>query len=132
MVFLALNLTRAGVGDYWDDVDRWVRNTFAESQMLSTEFPDKIPDQYITTPEQAEDVARDLRLPLTVGPVTYPHHTTENVAERTIGSFLGWMRAKDVLHVVETKHGPKLLPLSVMHCCTANGARTLYYGRYAR
>ena len=36
MIFLALTLTRAGVGDYWDDVDRWVRNMFAEGQLVDT------------------------------------------------------------------------------------------------
>ena len=38
MVFLALYLTRAGIGDYWDDVDRWVRNVYAEGQMLDADF----------------------------------------------------------------------------------------------
>jgi len=37
MVWLALYLTRAGVGDYWDDVDRWVRNAYIEGQILSVE-----------------------------------------------------------------------------------------------
>ena len=33
MVGLSLKLTEAGVGDYWDDVDRWMRNMLAENQL---------------------------------------------------------------------------------------------------
>ena len=33
MIALGLKLTTAGVGDYLDDVDRWVRNMFAEGQI---------------------------------------------------------------------------------------------------
>ena len=49
MVFLALYLTRAGLDDYWDDVDRWVRNVYAEGQMCDTRFMDGIPDSYFAT-----------------------------------------------------------------------------------
>ena len=28
MVALAVRLSRLGVGDYWDDADRWIRNIF--------------------------------------------------------------------------------------------------------
>ena len=37
------------------------------------------------------------------------------------------MRANDGLSVVKTEEGPKLPSHGIMHCCTANGARTLYY-----
>jgi len=33
MVLLALSLTRAEIGDYWDDADRWVRDMYSEAQM---------------------------------------------------------------------------------------------------
>ena len=36
MLGMALKLSEAGVGDYWDEIDRWVRNHFAEAQL--TEF----------------------------------------------------------------------------------------------
>ena len=32
MVALGVKLTRAGAGDYWDDVDRWTRNQLVETQ----------------------------------------------------------------------------------------------------
>ena len=110
MVFLALNLTRAGVDDYWDDVDRYVRNMYAEGQIQSSDFCDHIPDSYFN-PE----------------PNTRLHIDDHNIAERSVGAFLGWMRANDGLTVTQTDAGPKLFHRAVQHCCTANGARTLYY-----
>lgn len=110
MVFLALYLTRAGVGDYWDDVDRWVRNVYAEGQIRDAGFLDCIPDSYFNP-----------------DPGQHPHPDIRDIPQRSVGSFLGWMRANDGLDVVNTDQGPKLSPHSIMHCCTANGARTLYY-----
>lgn len=113
MVFIALYLTRAGIGDYWDDVDRWVRNMYAEGQICDTSFLDGIPDSYFATEHSAR-----------------PHQDTRDIPRRSVGSFLGWMRANDGLDVVKTQktqEGPKLSGHSIMHCCTANGARTLYY-----
>ena len=110
MVFLALYLTRAGIGDYWDDVDRWMRNMYAEGQMLSADFLDRIPESYFRTE-----------------PLSKPHMVTENVAEQSAGSFFGWMRANDGLAIEQTEEGPKLKAQSIMHCCTGNGARTLYF-----
>ena len=110
MVFLALYLTRAGIGDYWDDVDRWVRNVYAESQMLDANFLDRIPESYFDS---------------TPGTETY--RDTRDVAGRSVGSFFGWMRANDGIRMMKTEEGSKLPGRAIMHCCTANGARTLYY-----
>ena len=110
MVFLALYLTRAGIGDYWDDVDRWVRNVYAEGQMLDADFLDQIPGDCFN-PDPGTERYRD----------------TRDVARRSVGSFFGWMRANDGIRVMRTEGGPKLPGRSIMHCCTANGARTLYY-----
>ncbi len=110
MVLLALYLTRAGLGDYWDDVDRWVRNVYAEGQMCDADFLHDVPEDYFSS-----------------HPSERPHTDTQDIAQRSVGSFLGWMRANDGLHVEQTEEGPKLTGLSIMHCCTANGARTFYY-----
>jgi hypothetical protein len=110
MVFLALNLTRAGLGDYWDDVDRWVRNMYAEGQMRRTDFIDDIPDSCFATQ-----------------PPEYVYQDTNDVLGRSVGSFWGWMRANDGLQVDKTPEGLKLTNRAIMHCCTANGARTLYH-----
>jgi hypothetical protein len=110
MVLLALYLTHAGVGDYWDDVDRWVRNVYAEGQVRDTAFLDRVPEGHLN-PE----------------PSPRPYADTRDVASRSVGSFLGWMRANDGLTVNRTDDGPKLSERSVMHCCTGNGSRTLYF-----
>ena len=47
MVFLALYLTRRGLGDYWDDVDRWVRNQYAQAQITNADFVERIPDRFL-------------------------------------------------------------------------------------
>ncbi len=97
MVFLALYLTRAGLGDYWNDVDRWVRNMYAEGQIRDTKFLDSIPDSYLTT-EPSRRLHPDIR----------------DIPQRSVGSFLGWMRANDGLNVMETQEGPKLSEHSIM------------------
>jgi len=111
MVFLALYLTRAGTGDYWDDVDRWVRNVYAEGQMTNADFLDRIPAAYFDSGDHAQQPGKD----------------TRDVAARSVGSFFGWMRANDGIRVTKTDDGPKLPGHAIMHCCTANGARTLYH-----
>ena len=110
MVVLALALTRAGLGDYMDDVDRWVRNLYSEGQLLDADYANHIPDSCFVDE---------------VRPRSYPD--TDRVHERSVGSFLGWMRANDGLDLEQTAEGPKLTHHAVMHCCTANGARTFYY-----
>ena len=43
MIAIALLLSDDGVGDYWDDADRWIRNMFAEGQLLSTDWIYHVP-----------------------------------------------------------------------------------------
>ena len=99
MLLTALWLTEAGAGDYWDDIDRYLRNQFAEMQMTSgdwiTRMAEKRPPQPIGEDEAA------------VGDPT-----------RCVGSFAGWSSANDFW--VGAGNG-------IMHCCTGNGARALYY-----
>lgn len=91
MVWLALYLTRAGIGDYWDDVDRWVRNMYTEGQYCDVEL-------------LGADAAHDSRRV----------DDERTVQERMLGSFFGWMTPNSAGKC------------RIMHCCTGNGARTLY------
>ena len=98
MINLALKLTKLGIADYWDDVDRWVRNQFAENQLTRIDWIERI-----------HNPAKEINV-MRVG------ETDERVAERNIGAFAGWPSANDWS-----------LTAGIMHCCTGNGARTIYY-----
>jgi hypothetical protein len=74
MVDLAIMLSLAHAGDYWDDADRWIRNQFAEGQLTKIGWID--------------------HLAQTVTPVAY-NETSDHVAERNIGGFAGWPSAND-------------------------------------
>ena len=109
MCWLAMYLTKAGIGDYWDDVDRWVRNVYSQGQLCDISLFDSIPKGYYRT-----------------GSDNRPYKDMTNIKQRSLGSFFGWMRANEALEVQQTPQGPKLKEQSIQHCCTANGARTFY------
>jgi parallel beta-helix repeat protein len=98
MILLALNLTEAGAGDYWDDVDRYVRNQFAEVQITRSDWI----DQMVAT--------------LPPSPVE-PDKTALDNSTRLVGCFLGWATANDVCRC----------DIGIQNCCTGNGTRALYY-----
>ena len=97
MIALGLKLSDAGLGDYWDDVDRWVRNVFVEGQL---------------TPARADWMKRySSSLPASAQLSKY--EMTERVVERNVGAF-GFPRAND-------------WGTYIMHCCTGNATRAIYY-----
>jgi hypothetical protein len=102
MLAMALKMSAAGVADYWDDADRWTRNHFAESQITSADWINRLAER---SPKKA---------------VAW-NETGDHVAERSIGAFAGWSTANDF--GVETPQHPR----SIQHCCTGNSARTMYY-----
>jgi len=71
-----LKLSEAGVADYWDDVDRWVRNMIAESQMLTAEWV-----YYLPGSKGGESLRVDEPVKTDVV------RTNDRVAERNLG---GW------------------------------------------
>lgn len=102
IIHVAVKLTLAGAADYWDDVDRWTRNQFADGQLTESEWVYKMADKLPPNPE-------------------FPNRayaSIEKVAERTVGGFAGWPSANDW-----QGHDR----LSFMHCCTGNGTRAIYY-----
>jgi hypothetical protein len=109
MIALSLELTRLGVGDYWDDADRWTRNQFYENQL---------------TPEksaQIGDLGQKSGLPVRHEDGLFA--TNDRVAERNIGSFAGWASANEWLDYEMRAKGRG----GIMHCCTGNAAQTVYY-----
>jgi hypothetical protein len=105
MIALALKLSEAGAcpnggpdgGDYYDDAERWARNHFAEGQLTRCDWIDRKP-RYMD------------RRPI------FPYETEDRVAERNVGAFGGWMTGGDWAS-----------RMGVMHCCTGNATRTLFY-----
>jgi hypothetical protein len=97
MIGIAAKLTQAGVGDYWDDLDRWTRNQFAENQLTEGEWVYRL----------AESMPKK--------PVAY-NETADHVVERNLGGFSAFASANEwVLH-----DGPG-------GCCSGNSTRALYY-----
>jgi hypothetical protein len=99
MTGLALKLSAAGLGDYWDDADRWLRNMFAEGQLLSAEWAYR------------RGAAGEKQSTADFDPVV---QCIDRVPERCVGAFAGWPRVND--------WGD-----GIMHCCTGNATRALYY-----
>ncbi len=64
MISLALHLSYAGLGDYWDDVDGYVRNHLTEGQFIDLEKMKRLNSNL--TPEQ------------------------EKLLERAVGTYCGW------------------------------------------
>ena len=108
MIAAALKLSLLGI-DKWDDVDRWVRNQFAECQLTDTTW---------LTDGHLEPVDRALA-PLPAAGCSGPTYgTTDRVIERAVGSFAGWPSANDFVQGSGW---------SIMHCCTGNATRIVYY-----
>lgn len=97
MVPLAIRLSQVGIGDYWDDVDRYVRNQLVEQQLTRKDYLEKLAEN---SPVKS---------------VQPPRETSDRVIERNLGGFVGH---GDLTLLPNTW---------IMHCCTGNGAPALYY-----
>ncbi|RKY04897.1 MAG: hypothetical protein DRP56_09520, partial [Planctomycetota bacterium] len=93
-------LSASGAGDNWDNVDRWVRNQFAEAQLKHTDWVGRM---------NANKPAKPIP----------PHSTSEDVLARNVGSFSGHMWVNDWF---TNRHGG----MAIQHCCTARAAAALY------
>jgi len=100
MMMLAMNLSKMGQGDYWDDVDRFVRNQFAEMQMRNGDWINRVAATHPTA---------------AVG----PGEDGDRVAERVVGSFAGWASANDIIDSEDMSF--------ISGCCTGNGSRAIFY-----
>jgi hypothetical protein len=97
MIAIALKLTDGGAGDYYDDVDRWVRNQFAEQQLTNGGW---IHELEKTQPRR---------------PVAF-NETADRLVERNIGTFAGWSSGNEFASQI-----------GIQQCCLGNSARALYY-----
>ena len=108
MIYLALRQSTAGVADCWDDVDRWVRNMFAETQLLETDWAYTFSKKH-GSPEQ--------RWPDLPEQSLSTYRETEKVPERHHGSWAGWALPND------WQGQPHC---SAEACCFGNAANHLY------
>ena len=97
MIGLATALSRAGVGDYWDDVDMYVRNQLAEQQVIDADLLQGVS-------QHSPGIKIDS-----------PRQTSDQVIQRNIGGFVGYGNLTEL---------PKTW---IMHCCTGNSTQALYY-----
>ena len=111
MIALGLKLTDAGVGDYYDDVDQWVRNMFAEGQLTPAHryWLERYSQQ--GTRYHRETAALGTLPTTTVDPM---YQTTDRVIERNVGNFAGWPAPND-------------WSVEIQHCCTGNATRAIYF-----
>jgi hypothetical protein len=103
MTALAAVLSAAGVGDYWDDADQYMRNQFAENQLLDAGWIEEM-------------VASDRNPP----PRRFDIDGTRDVAKRLVGWFTSYGSASSWF--MEFPRAP-----GTVACCLGNGSRSLYY-----
>ena len=112
MIAIALKLSRAGAGDYWDVADRWIRNLFYEGQLKHSDV------QWMHwLGECTNTFETEAPLP--------PYHTTERAVERNVGAFGGWLAPNDWMP--DFPQNNYWMSAGIMHCCTGNAARAIYY-----
>ena len=117
LVALGIQLSDAGIGDYWDDVDHVVRNSLCEAQVTDLDGLRHIGE---VSPERPKDAAwgaaYDWRFSSGILYAPLPgQECTDRVLERSIGAF-----ACNLL-------GGRYQSPFQMHCCTSNGNQAFYY-----
>ncbi|RKY04131.1 MAG: hypothetical protein DRP56_10440, partial [Planctomycetota bacterium] len=100
MTAVAIKMSRAGIGDYWDDVDRLIRNHLTESQIMDRDLLEQMVQ---TNPKKVLQHGHQGEI------------CTDNVLDRVIGSFPVKMTATSII------------PNRIIMCCTGNGSRGLAY-----
>jgi len=120
MLDLAIKFSSAGVGDYWDDADRWVRNHFAESQMQNSSW------MYATDWGRSDYIGEWPDDPRHAKCIENPEICNmfledNDVGLKNIGNFASWPKPND-------GYGNEIAPQQrvMMHCCTGVGNLALY------
>ena len=111
MIVLALKLSAANAGDYYGDAERWVRNHYAESQLT----PDKV--ALLIQEGKRRGVKKEILY----------NETTDRVGERNVGAFSSWSLPNEWWGEEPPTETRKKNDNLIMHCCTSNGTRAIYY-----
>ena len=127
LVAMTVRMSEEGLGDYWEDADRVIRNHLVESQFtdkaqlerIVENMPHRPPEQPTGKQQKAsgEVVLSQMRnVELDAGPVVAPHQLSyDRVLERSVGIFASYLMPTSALS------------WRTMQCCSANAARGLYY-----
>lgn len=107
LLALAIRLSDAGMGDYWDDVDSIVRNQLVESQFIDS-------DRLKTISQLYDKKYSDERLKSQVAGIP-SRVSTDNIIDRTLGCFGAWIKPTSIEN-----------PWSA-GCCNGNASQGLYY-----
>ena len=99
LIHSALWLTLSGHADYWDDIDRFVRNQLAALQLTDTRWFYELPEN------RGKWIFPDTNVEKHVGPL--------------VGNFGGWSTPNE-WHIPE-------LGCGIMTCCLGNCTRAMYY-----
>lgn len=116
LVALGIQLSDAGLGDFWDDVDAVVRNSLCEAQASDPALLRAVGEAGPERPKDAPwGAAYDWRFQQGILRRPLPgQECTENVLERALGGFS---------HLL----GAQFQVPFLMHCCTANGNQGFYF-----
>ena len=112
MTAMAVKLSDAGVGDYWDDVDCIARNLLVEQQLVRADLLKQISESGPSRPAGSQWRVDNGFQRVKIHP---GQETNERVIERTLGVYAGGA-------------SPTHLPnAGVAQCCTSNATQGLYY-----
>ena len=103
-ISVGVTLAKAGYHEYWETVERFLRNQLTEAQLLDTSWI-----------EECQDKSRD----------TPRRRTYYKVAQRLRGAFAGYSAPND--YVYDGKWGRGHV-MDVQGCCVASGTRGLHVG----
>jgi hypothetical protein len=96
---LAIRLTDAGIGDYWEDVDATIRNHLSEQQVLDAGLAQQVAD------------SGDKKV------VEPPRETSEDIIQKCLGGYPIY----GAYPTVSSKN------IHVGGCCVGNSSQALYY-----
>lgn len=136
MTALAIRLSDYGVGDYWDDVDRYVRNHLTEAQLLRGDLLEAVAKGSAAHPEAYQDYPQGPMGLQGINDMTVSHYglpwtpamqarelksvapekpVTDGVIDRTLGLMVGMIE-------------PTIMPYTMSGgCCSGNGTQAMYY-----
>jgi len=135
MTYLAIKMSDYGVGDYWEDVDCYVRNILADRQITSADklrkavqtepilarfLPRTVPTDLINNPNAqtvglGQNLEKDAAKTVPLDPA---FESEDNVVERCVGAFLS-----DAGYPSETVK----IRLMFNICCPGNANHALFY-----